>query len=91
MDIDDAFTETVITAVGELDGVEATALEDVIKQIYTTNDLPFDDNEIRVGVLCFAAGRAYQEDLSSPAELTVTLPTSVWKELIELLLQRGTA
>lgn len=94
MDIEDAFTTEAIEALDtNLDVEDEATVREVIKRIYTTNDLqqPTDDH-LNVAVLCFVAGRTYQDMGSPPSgpplvEIPMT-PDEV-HQYIAYLSQRG--
>jgi hypothetical protein len=86
MEIAEAFTEEALAATdANVGGEEEDELRQVIRQIYNANDMdvPTRDAE-NLAVLCFVAGRAYQEDQNG-----ILIPGRLAGEFINFLAQRG--
>ena len=91
MDIEDAFTELMIDAAGtNVDGEIETQLEDIIKRVYVSNEISVTDDDVKIGVLCFIAGRTYQRDLESPSVLSIEMTPDTATDFIKFLVERGT-
>lgn len=90
MDVEDAFTEEAINALGTNVADETEAeLKDIIKRIYTTNEIAVTDDDVNIGMLCFVAGRTYQHDLAEPAVVSIELTPQTAREFIHFLTERG--
>lgn len=86
MDIASAFTTEAIeqtdTNVG---GDEEDVLREVIREIYTSNQLELTRDHENVAVLCFVAGRCHQAN----QEFTVNMSPLLAGEFMEFLAKRG--
>lgn len=91
MDVEDAFTEEAINALGTNVADETEAeLKDIIMRIYSTNEIPPpNEHDINVAMLCFVAGRTYQSDQQGPAPLSVEMTPQLASEFIHFLVARG--
>jgi hypothetical protein len=91
MDVEDAFTEEAISALGTNVADETEAeLKDIITRIYTTNEIaPVTDDHVNVAMLCFVAGRTYQSDQQEPAPVSVEMTPQLASEFIHFLVERG--
>ena len=91
MDVEDAFTEEAINALGTNVADETEAeLKDIIKRIYVTNEIaPPNDDDINVAMLCFVAGRTYQSDLVEPAVVSIEMTPQTARDFIHFLVERG--
>ncbi len=76
MDVEDAFTELMIDAAGtNVDGETESQLEDIIRRIYETNEIEgMSDDDVKIALLCFVAGRTYQSDIGASITVEMTLP-----------------
>lgn len=91
MDVEDAFTEEAINALGTnvADEIEVE-LKDIITRIYNTNEIaPMTDDHVNIAMLCFVAGRTYQHDLTEPAVISIELTPQTATEFIHFLVERG--
>jgi hypothetical protein len=94
MDVEDAFTEDAISALGTDVAEETDAdLKDVITRICVSNEIaPMIDDHMNVSKLCFVAGRTYQSDLNpdvDPVALIVERYPQLATEFIHFLVGRG--
>jgi len=88
MDITEAFTQGAIETTGvDVGGHEENELREVIQHLLKLQEIEMTREEENICVLCFVAGRAYQEDLETPVMMTRALKN----EFLEFLLQRGPA
>jgi hypothetical protein len=91
MDVEDAFTEEAINALGTnvVDETE-DELRDIIKRIYTTNEIaPVTDDHVNIAMLCFVAGRTYQSDQTEPAVVSIEMTPQTATDFIHFLVERG--
>lgn len=88
MEIAEAFTEEAIAVTGAtVGGEEEDELRRVIAQIYNANEMDAPDRDAEnIAVLCFVAGRAYQQDEST---IPVHMSRQLAGEFMEFLVQRG--
>jgi hypothetical protein len=88
MEIAEAFTEEAMAATGvTVGGEREDELRDVIRQIYNANEMDAPDhNAENIAVLCFVAGRAYEQDEST---IPVHMSRQLAGEFLEFLVQRG--
>ena len=92
MDVEDAFTEEAISTLDTniSDEVEIE-LTDIIKRVYTSNEIAVSDDDVKIGILCFIAGRTYQRDLDSYESTMLNIPMTPDEvhEYIAYLSQKG--
>ena len=88
MEIEEAFTTEAIDAAGTNVGGEMDdALKDVIERIYTSNELaPASEDDVKVAMLAFVAGRTYQADLE-PGDLVERV--RLVRDFLRFLAQEG--
>jgi hypothetical protein len=87
MEIAEAFTEEALAAAdANVGGEEEDEVRRVIQEIYKANEMVSDRDMENVAVLCFVAGRAYQEDLN---KIPVYMSRQMAGEFMEYLVQRG--
>jgi hypothetical protein len=97
MDVEDAFTQEAITALGtDVSGDLEDEVRTMVQRIFTTNELVLPEDLARsvenVAVLFFVAGRTYESDSSNekdPIQLLVDTYPDVASALIRFLVQRG--
>lgn len=91
MDVEDAFTEEAINALGTNVADETEdELKDIITRIYTTNEIaPLTDDHVNVAMLCFVAGRTYQSDQMEPAVVSIEMTPDTARDFIKFLVARG--
>lgn len=86
MDIEDAFTQEAIAAMDtNVEGDEEEQLRDTIQRVYSTNELELTHDHENVAVLCFVAGRTYQQGI----EVSVPMSLPMLLEFNRFMMQRG--
>jgi uncharacterized protein YerC len=85
MDIGDAFTQEAIAAAGIGDSDE-DELRELIEQIFTTNEVEFTRDHVNVAVLCFVAGRTYQD---GETRIQLDMSPRLINAFMEFLSERG--
>jgi len=90
LDIEDAFTQEAIAAAGvDVDDNDEAVVRDVIRRVAQVHEVELNSDEESLAVLCFVAGRAYQEG-NSVISVEMTR-----QELVEysryLVARRGTS
>lgn len=88
MEIAEAFTEEAIAVTGASVGDEKEdELREVIRQIYNANEMDMPERGAEnIAVLCFVAGRAFEQDQST---IPVYMSRGLAGEFMEFLVQRG--
>jgi len=90
MDIEDAFTEEAIlhydTNVG---GEEETALEEVLKRVYQSNNINWSPDIMKVAMLAFVAGRTYQSEQIDVNNFPIVMNVAMVQEFLEFLVAKG--
>jgi hypothetical protein len=91
MDVEDAFTEDAINALGTNVADETEdELKNIITRIYSTNEIAVSDDDVNIGMLCFVAGRTYQHDLDAPPTLAIEMTPQTVRDFIQFLTEKGT-
>jgi len=90
LDIEDAFTQEAIAAAGvDVGGEDENEIREVIRKVSQVSEVELGRDEESLAVLCFVAGRAYQEG-NSVISVEMTR-----QELVEysryLVARRGTS
>lgn len=93
MDIESAFTQEAIAAADvDIVGDEEAAVREVVQKIFATNELMLGEEETQrvfenVAILCFVAGRAYQQS-DAQVQIPVTMSPELVSQFLEFLSQR---
>ena len=87
MEIEDAFTQEAIqNAETDVSGDMETEVRSMIDRVCQANEIQLTRDEQNIAVLCFVAGRTYQDSLNM---IQVDMTPNMATEFMAFLAQRG--
>lgn len=90
MDVEDAFTQEAIAAARtDVDGELETEVREMIHRVCQAAETELSHEQENVALLCFIAGRTYQNDLTDEPLIAVQMNGQLVSDFLRFLAQEG--